>query len=86
MTVRRVFEVGAFRLEAFERRLTRDGEVIPLFGKAFDTLLALVEGGADMLQEQEALIDRIWPNVAVEPNSLQQNISLVRPRWPMQMM
>lgn len=72
-----IYRIGPFRLEVFERRLMRDGEVIPLFGKAFDTLVALAEG-AGALQEQQALIDRIWPNVVVEPNNLQQNISLVR--------
>lgn len=72
-----IYEFGPFRLETFERRLLRDGEVVALLGKAFDTLLVLVEG-AGTLQQQDAMIDRIWPNVAVEPNSLQQSISLVR--------
>lgn len=74
---RQVYEFGPFRLDAFERRLLRDGEVVPLLGKAFDTLVALVEG-AGTLQQQQALIDRIWPDVAVEPNSLQQSISAIR--------
>lgn len=48
-----------------------------LLGKAFDTLVLLVEG-AGTLQKQPLLIERLWPDVAVEPNNLQQNISLVR--------
>ena len=74
---RKIYQIGPFRLDVFERTLVRDGEVVPLLGKAFDTLVALAEG-AGTLQEQQALIDRIWPDVVVEPNSLQQNISLVR--------
>ena len=38
-----VYSFGPFRLEAHERRLLRDGSVIALPGKAFDTLLLLVD-------------------------------------------
>jgi pimeloyl-ACP methyl ester carboxylesterase/DNA-binding winged helix-turn-helix (wHTH) protein len=72
-----VYSFGPFRLDVAERRLQRDGEVIPLLGKAFDTLVLLVEG-AGGLQKQQSLMDRLWPDVAVEPNNLQQNISLLR--------
>jgi pimeloyl-ACP methyl ester carboxylesterase/DNA-binding winged helix-turn-helix (wHTH) protein len=73
----KVYLFGPFRLEVLERRLLRDGELVPLLGKAFDTLVLLVEG-AGALQKQRVLMDRLWPDVAVEQNSLQQNISLVR--------
>ncbi|HUM09927.1 MAG TPA: alpha/beta fold hydrolase [Myxococcaceae bacterium] len=72
-----VYSFGPFRLEAHERRLLRDGAVVPLPGKAFDTLLLLVEG-AGSLQRQQELIDRLWPDTFVEPNNLQVNVSLVR--------
>ena len=68
---------GPFRLELRERRLLRDGEPVPLLGKAFDTLVLLVEG-AGRLQRQQQLMDQLWPDVMVEQNNLQQNISLVR--------
>jgi pimeloyl-ACP methyl ester carboxylesterase/DNA-binding winged helix-turn-helix (wHTH) protein len=68
---------GPFRLEPLERRLFRDGAPVSLIGKAFDTLVLLVEG-AGALQKQQVLIDRLWQDVIVEPNNLQQNISLVR--------
>ena len=73
----KVYRFGPFRLEVLERRLLRDGELVPLLGKAFDTLVLLVEG-AGTLQRQQVLMDRLWPDVAVEQNNLQQNISLVR--------
>src|SRR5271166_3870656 len=72
-----VYTFGPFRLEAHERRLVRDGSLVPLSGKAFDTLLLLVEG-AGTLQHQQALMDRLWPDTFVEPNNLQHNVSLVR--------
>ena len=73
----KVYLFGPFRLEVSERRLLRDRELVPLLGKAFDTLVLLVEG-AGMLQRQQVLMDRLWPDVAVEQNNLQQNVSLVR--------
>jgi pimeloyl-ACP methyl ester carboxylesterase len=72
-----VYEFGPFRIEVFQRRLLRDGAVVPLFGKAFDTLVALVES-AGVLLAQQALLERVWPNVVVEPNNLQQAVSNVR--------
>lgn len=72
-----IYLFGPFRLEVGERRLLRDGELVSLTGKAFDTLQVLVEG-AGTLHKQDALMDRLWPHVVVEQNSLQYNISLVR--------
>jgi pimeloyl-ACP methyl ester carboxylesterase/DNA-binding winged helix-turn-helix (wHTH) protein len=74
---RKVYTFGPFRLEADERRLLRDGELVPLAGKAFDTLLLLVQGSGT-LQQQRTLLDRLWPDTFVEPNNLQYNVSLVR--------
>jgi pimeloyl-ACP methyl ester carboxylesterase/DNA-binding winged helix-turn-helix (wHTH) protein len=71
------FTFGRFRLEPAERRLTRDGEAVALPGKAFDTLLLLVES-AGTLQTQKALMDRLWPDTFVEPNNLQYTVSLIR--------
>src|SRR5262249_50700044 len=68
---------GLFRLEVDERRLLRDGKLVPLAGKAFDLLQVLVEG-VGTLHKQQALLDRLWPDVVVEPNNLQYNISLLR--------
>lgn len=72
-----IYAFGPFRLEVGERRLWRDGELVALSGKAFDLLQLLVEG-AGALQKQQTLIDRLWPDVVVEPNNLQYNVSLVR--------
>jgi pimeloyl-ACP methyl ester carboxylesterase/DNA-binding winged helix-turn-helix (wHTH) protein len=73
----KVYVFGPFRLEVGERRLLRNGHVVALTGKAFDTLQVLVEN-AGTLQNQQSLMDRLWPNVFVEQNNLQYNISLVR--------
>jgi DNA-binding winged helix-turn-helix (wHTH) protein len=73
----KVYSFGPFRLEVAERRLLRDGCVVPLTGKAFDTLQLLVEG-AGRLQTQASMIERLWPDVVVEANNLAYNVSLVR--------
>jgi DNA-binding winged helix-turn-helix (wHTH) protein len=72
-----VYSFGPFRLEVGERRLLREGQVVPLAGKAFDTLRLLVEG-AGTLQRQDRLMDQLWPDVSVEQNNLQYNICRVR--------
>jgi DNA-binding winged helix-turn-helix (wHTH) protein len=72
-----VYLFNDFRLDARERQLWRDSQLVPLRDKVFDTLLLLVEG-ANRLQTQNELIDRLWPNVNVEPNNLQHNISTLR--------
>ncbi len=72
-----VYSFGPFRLEGHERRLLRNGSEVPLPGKAFETLLVLVEG-AGSLQRQQDLMDRLWPDTFVEPNNLQYNVSLLR--------
>jgi DNA-binding winged helix-turn-helix (wHTH) protein/pimeloyl-ACP methyl ester carboxylesterase len=72
-----VFEFGAFRLELREHRLMRAGQAIPLTGKAFRTLSALVERHGELVPKQD-LMSMVWPETAVEENNLDRNISLIR--------
>ncbi len=55
----------------------RDGCVIPLTGKAFATLCALVGQPGTLIPKQE-LMNAVWPDSVVEENSLDQNISALR--------
>ena len=70
-------EFGPFRLNAKERLLLNEGEIVPLTPKAFDMLLALVENSGHLLEKNE-LMQRLWPDSFVEEGSLAQNISLLR--------
>jgi Tol biopolymer transport system component/DNA-binding winged helix-turn-helix (wHTH) protein len=74
---RRFFCFGSFRLEATDRLLFSGDRLVPLTPKAIDLLVVLVENHGRVLTKQE-LIDRIWPDTAVEENNLIQNISLLR--------
>ena len=72
-----VYEFGPFRLEPGEHRLVRKGRAIPLTGKAFDTLCALLERHGKLVPKQE-LMDAVWPETRVEENNLDRNISALR--------
>src|SRR5687767_5747421 len=72
-----LYAFGPFLLDTRERRLLRDGEVVPLTLKAFDLLQVLVENQGHLLQKEE-LLRRVWPDAAVEENNLTVTISALR--------
>jgi TolB-like protein/DNA-binding winged helix-turn-helix (wHTH) protein/Tfp pilus assembly protein PilF len=73
-----VFAFEGFSLDPRARRLFGpDGRSLPLTGRAFDTLLYLVEHPNQLIDKQ-ALMKAVWPNVIVEENNLNQNILIVR--------
>jgi DNA-binding winged helix-turn-helix (wHTH) protein len=74
---RQCYEFGAFRLDARERLLQRDGATISLTPKAFDLLLALVERHGRLVDKEE-LFQTVWPDTIVEESNLTYNISHIR--------
>jgi DNA-binding winged helix-turn-helix (wHTH) protein/TolB-like protein/Tfp pilus assembly protein PilF len=71
------YEFGRFRLDAGERVLHRDADLVPLTPKVFDILLALVERGGHIV-EKDDLMKRVWPDTFVEEGNLTQNVSMLR--------
>ena len=71
------YEFGGFRLDLNERLLLRQGKVVALTPKAFETLLVLVEHSGRIV-EKEVLMNRIWPDTFVEEVSLARNVSALR--------
>ena len=71
------YEFGGYRLDPVRRLLTRDGHVVPLKPKIFDTLLVLVSSAGSLI-EKEALMQEVWGGVAVEEGGLTKNISILR--------
>ena len=71
------FEFGPFRLDVRERLLTRDGHAIPLRGRVFDTLYALVRRHGCLLTKDE-LMAAVWPDSIVEETNLNHNICIIR--------
>ncbi len=74
---RQIYQFEEFRLDAVKRQLLREGEVVPLYSKAFDLLLLLVESrGRDLTKDE--ILERIWPDQELEESNLTVNISAVR--------
>lgn len=57
--------------------LLRDGAIVPLTPKVFDTLAVLVEGRGEVVSKSE-LLQAVWPDTFVEEGNLAQNISILR--------
>src|SRR6267143_285714 len=72
-----VLEFGRFKVVRHRRELLADGQPIALGGRAFDTLLVLIEAGGSVIGKDE-LMRRIWPDRIVEENNLQAQISSLR--------
>src|SRR5215510_1995255 len=71
------YEFERFRVDVAERLLLRDGAMVPLTPKAFDTLLILVENGGHVVEKEE-LMKQLWPDTFVEEANLAHHISLLR--------
>src|SRR4249920_2877361 len=73
------YEFNNFRLDPQQRLLLsgKEGRPIPVAPKVFDTLLYFVERRGELL-DKTTLMKAIWPNIVVEENSLNQNISALR--------
>ena len=71
------YEFGPFRVEARERRLLRDGQVVPLRPKVFDVLLVLLQNSGRFLSKEE-LMKLVWRDTVVEEGNLARNISSLR--------
>jgi DNA-binding winged helix-turn-helix (wHTH) protein/TolB-like protein/Flp pilus assembly protein TadD len=67
---------GRFRLQP-GRQLLSDGEPVVLGAKPLNILSTLVEAGGDLVTKDE-LIERTWPGLVVEENTLQAHISAIR--------
>lgn len=74
---RHIYEFGPFSLDVERRLMLKAAQVVPLTSKAFDTLLALVENHARVVEKEE-LLRRIWPDAIVEERNLAVNISILR--------
>src|SRR5437870_11055393 len=71
------YEFGPFRIDARERRLLRNGEVVPLTPKVFDILLVLIQNSGHILTKDEVM-KLVWPDTAVEEGNIARNISTLR--------
>ena len=71
------YEFGPFRLDAGERVLLRDGQLVPLAPKALSTLLVLVQSMGHVV-EKDVLMAKVWPDEVVEEGNLAQHVFMLR--------
>ncbi len=68
---------GPFRLWPDERLLTRNGEPVPIGGRSFDLLVALIEKPGAVLSKRD-LLKQVWSDVVVEDGSLRFHMAGLR--------
>ncbi len=71
------YRFAGFELQPGERRLLVDGFPVAVGPRAFDLLVTLVERAGHLVTKDE-LLDRVWPNLVVEENNLQVQVSALR--------
>jgi predicted ATPase/DNA-binding winged helix-turn-helix (wHTH) protein len=71
------FRFGPFELNSADRSLKRSNQLIPLGGRAYDILIALLENPGEAVGKAE-LIARVWPDVTVDEGSLRVHLSALR--------
>jgi DNA-binding winged helix-turn-helix (wHTH) protein len=72
-----LYQFGAFRLDAAERRLWRGEERIQLAPKQFDLLFYFVENAGRVAKKGE-LLDAVWTDTFIEETTLARNVSWLR--------
>lgn len=73
----RAFAFGSFVADTVTRRLWREGQPVPITAKTFDVLAVLLEH-RDRLVTKDELLDRVWPDTAVQENNLARQVSSLR--------
>jgi predicted ATPase/DNA-binding winged helix-turn-helix (wHTH) protein len=71
------YRFGPFELQPNKRRLLASGTQVAVGSRAFDLLVVLVERDGHLVTKDE-LLERVWPNVIVEENTLQAQVSALR--------
>ena len=71
------FLLGPLQLDAGQRVLYRDGEIVPLPPKAFDILLLLAENAGQVVS-RETIRQQVWKDSIVEDANITNNISQLR--------
>jgi len=72
-----IYRFGPFSLDPIERVISREGALLSLTPKAFDTLEYLVRNHGRLLTKDE-LLKEVWPDTFVEEVNLAVNISTLR--------
>jgi DNA-binding winged helix-turn-helix (wHTH) protein/TolB-like protein len=77
LETRPCYEFGPFALDTIQHALLKQGTIVPLTPKTYDTLLILVQNCGRMLSKEE-LMQALWPDSFVEESNLTQQVSMIR--------
>src|SRR5262245_16328959 len=77
LTLRHFYKFDSFVVDVNERVLFRDGRMVPLTPKVFETLLLLVRNQGSIVTK-EKMLDTLWPDVFVEESNVTFNITMLR--------
>lgn len=72
-----LYEFGPFRVDAREKTLLRDEEVVPLAPKLFEALLLLLRRAGQLVTREE-LTRELWPDTYVDEGAPAKNLWLLR--------
>src|SRR5258706_2563485 len=70
-------EFGRFKIVRHRRELLADDRPVELGGRAFDTLMALIDARGTVL-DKDQLLSLVWPDRVVEENNLPAQIAVLR--------
>ena len=71
------YAFGPFVVDPVKRRLWREGALVPITSKTFDVLVVLL-AARDHVVSKDELLNRVWPDTAVNENNLARQISSLR--------
>jgi predicted ATPase/DNA-binding winged helix-turn-helix (wHTH) protein len=73
----RILRFDRYTVALQRRELLEDGVPVDLGGRAYDLLLALIDGDGKVISNED-LMNRVWPGRIVEDNSLHAHVSALR--------
>ena len=71
------YEAGSWEIDIGRRELRSSGVPIPIGSRAFEIIETLARSGGRLVTKDD-LMERVWPGVIVEDNTLQVHISAIR--------
>lgn len=77
MKTKHIYEFGSYRLDAEEKILVRDGQIVSIPPKDLETLLVLVENNGHIVGKEE-LLEKVWPGVFIEEGNLARHVFNLR--------
>ena len=71
------YQSGAWEIDLARRELRSRGQPVPLGGRAFDIVEALIQSAGEVVTKDD-LMSHVWPDVTVGDNTLQVHVWAVR--------